>query len=261
LIGQLQGYDGDPSLLGKVDQMLLELTKIEHFKEHMQCLSIKSQFQEHADALMNILNICLLAVEQMKNSKRFKIMLTVILKMGNFMNGGSRRGGAFGVKLDVLTKFETTKSKCGKFTLIHFLVQQLKTNEEDVLKLPDDLYATDDASKYTLGQLQGDFAALRKGMKTVLTEVEWAKKAEDAQPFVELMNPFAMNAKNTVDEAEQKLQLLKNSFEKLVTDFGENAAKTGKNSFLKMYFVWFVFVIDINACYDYLLDFLFLFFN
>ena len=105
--GQLQGYDGDPALLGEVDQMLLALTKIEHFKEHMQCLTIKNNFQEQANVLMKVLNVCLSAVQQMKDSKRFKTMLTVVLKMGNFMNGGSRRGGAFGVKLDVLTKFET----------------------------------------------------------------------------------------------------------------------------------------------------------
>ena len=47
--GQLQGYEGDPSLLGKVDALLLELTKMTHFKEHMECLSIKNQFQEQAD--------------------------------------------------------------------------------------------------------------------------------------------------------------------------------------------------------------------
>ena len=283
--------------------MLLELTKIEHFKEHMQCLFIKSQFQEQADVLKKILNVCILAVQQMKDSQRFKIMLTVILKMGNFMNGGSRRGGAFGassfctqsatkpvhpvetnrlfwfcfvslffcyyylvgVKLDVLNKIETAKSKSGKFTLVHYLVQQLKINDEDTLQLPKDLYAVSDAAKYTIGQLSGDFAVIRKGMKTgksqnlqinettpmscslffhnfvhnfvhnlsVATEVEWAKKSEDAQCFVELMGPFAENAQATVTASETKLQQLKDTFEQLATEFGENAAKTEMDAFFK----------------------------
>jgi hypothetical protein len=120
------------------------------------------------------------------------------------------------------------KSKSGKFTLVHYLVQQLKANDEDCLQLPNDLHAVEDASKYTVGQLQGDFAVIRKGMKTVATEVEWANKAEDAESFVELMQPFATAAQQTVADSEEKLQSLKKNFEELVTAFGENAAKTGR---------------------------------
>jgi len=96
------------------------------------------------------------------------------------------------------------------------------------LQLPNDLHAVEDASKYTVGQLQGDFAVIRKGMKTVATEVEWANKAEDAESFVELMQPFATAAQQTVADSEEKLQSLKKNFEELVTAFGENAAKTGR---------------------------------
>ena len=112
--------------------------------------------------------------------------------------------------------------------MVHYLVQQLKANDEDCLQLPNDLHAVEDASKYTVGQLQGDFAVIRKGMKTVATEVEWANKAEDAESFVELMQPFATAAQQTVADSEEKLQSLKKNFEELVTAFGENAAKTGR---------------------------------
>jgi len=189
--GALQGYDGDPALLGKVDQLLLELTKMEHFKEHMQCLSIKNQFKDQADVLNRLLDVCVSAVQELKNCKRFTKLLTVVLKMGNFMNGGSRRGGAFGIKLDVLNKIETAKSNSGKFTLVHFLVQQLQTIDPDVFKLVDELKSVSDAAKYTVGQLTGDFAAIRKSMKTVATEVEWAKKSEDANEFVSVFGPFS----------------------------------------------------------------------
>ena len=114
--------------------------------------------------------------------------------------------------------------------MVHYLVQQLRANDEDCLQLPNDLHAVEDASKYTVGQLQGDFAVIRKGMKTVATEVEWANKAEDAESFVELMQPFATAAQQTVADSEEKLQSLKKNFEALVTDFGENAAKTGNVS-------------------------------
>ena len=110
---------------------------MQHFKEHMQCLSIKNQFTEQAIVLNRLLDVCVKAVKELKSSKRFTKLLTVILKMGNFMNGGSRRGGAFGIKLDVLNKIETAKSKSGKFTLVHYLVQQLIDIDADALKVEE----------------------------------------------------------------------------------------------------------------------------
>ena len=43
----------------------------------------------------------------------------------------------------------------GKFTLVHYLVQQLLTLTPDSLNAGDDLYASQDAAKFTIGQLQG----------------------------------------------------------------------------------------------------------
>ena len=70
-----------------------------------------------------------------------------------------------------------------------------------------DLRSSSDAAKYTVGQLQGDFAVIRKGMKTVATEVEWAKKSDNAEAFVDLMGPFAEAARRkveTIKEVEER---------------------------------------------------------
>ena len=97
-----------------------------------------------------------------------------------------------------------------------------------------DLRSSSDAAKYTVGQLQGDFAVIRKGMKTVATEVEWAKKSDNAEAFVDLMGPFAEAARRKVESTENKLQSLKETFEVMVSDFGENAAKTEMDAFFKI---------------------------
>ena len=44
------------------------------------------------------------------------------------MNGGSRRGGAFGVKLDVLNKIETSIIKRKKSKLLFFFMLKFAKN-------------------------------------------------------------------------------------------------------------------------------------
>jgi diaphanous 1 len=232
-IGALQAYDGDASLLGKVDKLLLELTMITHFKEQLQCMHVKYSFAEQARELERVLSTCSQAVVQMRESHKLKSLLKVILRVGNFMNGGSRRGGSFGVKLDVLDKIETSKSKSGKFTLVHYVVQSLQKVDAAALGLRGDLSASTEAAKYTLGQLHGDFAVLRKGMQMVKNEVAWANKSEAAPNFATLMGPFAAAAEKTVEDIENGLKTLKSDFEALVTSYGENAAKTELDAFFK----------------------------
>jgi hypothetical protein len=44
------------------------------------------------------------AINEIKNSKKFVRFLEVVLKIGNMINAGSARGGAYGFKLDTLGK-------------------------------------------------------------------------------------------------------------------------------------------------------------
>ena len=231
--GALQSYDGNPSLLGKVDKVLLELSMITHLKEQLQCLNVKYTFANQAAELKRLINFCSLAVTQIRDSLKFKSLLRVILCVGNFMNGGSRRGGAFGIKLDVLKKIQTSKSQSGKFTLVHYIVQMLKTIDPSALKLQQDLSACKVAANYTLGQLQGDFAVLRQGMKIVQNEVAWAEKSAVAPNFSALMGPFATEIEDTVNSIETDLKTLKNDFESVVASYGENPAKTELDAFFK----------------------------
>ena len=48
------------------------------------------------------------------------------LAVGNYMNGSTARGGAFGFKLDTLRKMAETKSADRSTTLLHFICRELE---------------------------------------------------------------------------------------------------------------------------------------
>jgi len=55
------------------------------------------------------------------DSTNFKKILEAILAIGNYMNGSTARGGAYGFKLDALTKLHTIRSVDPKITLVNDL--------------------------------------------------------------------------------------------------------------------------------------------
>ena len=46
------------------------------------------------------------ACEEVQKSKKFRGVLEVVLAVGNYINGGTHRGAAYGFKLDALTKLQ-----------------------------------------------------------------------------------------------------------------------------------------------------------
>mgnify|MGYP001808277357 CR=1 FL=1 len=60
--------------------------------------------------------------EFQKNDEAFKLLIKCTLAIGNYVNGDSARGGAFGFKIDAITKAADIKSADGKETLLMSIV-------------------------------------------------------------------------------------------------------------------------------------------
>ena len=58
-----------------------------------------------------------------KNNKNFHKFLEIFLAHGNYMNGITTKGGAFGFQLTSLSKFYDMKSKYNKTTLFQYIIE------------------------------------------------------------------------------------------------------------------------------------------
>ena len=65
------------------------------------------------------------ASPQVRSSRALKAVLETTLALGNFLNGSSAKGGAWGFKIDSLNKLIGTKTVDGSSTLLHYLARQL----------------------------------------------------------------------------------------------------------------------------------------
>ena len=84
-----------------------------------------------------------------------------MLKIGNYLNGSTRRGGAYGFKIDVLKKVHIVKAIDKKSTLVDFIAETLKAQEDWEFHNPSALAAElpslRGASSYSLSEVEKDF--------------------------------------------------------------------------------------------------------
>jgi formin 2 len=69
------------------------------------------------------------AVACLQRSIGWRELLRVSLALGNYVNGGTPRGAAYGFKIDGLLKLSTVKSGDNKTTMLHFVVKFLLSHK------------------------------------------------------------------------------------------------------------------------------------
>lgn len=76
------------------------------------------------------------------------------LAVGNYMNGTSARGGAYGFRLDVLSKLNDVKAGSRfKGTLLNFIAGQADAKVPECRHMVKDLAPVHDAAEHSLGQV------------------------------------------------------------------------------------------------------------
>ena len=86
------------------DQFCLEVMDIKRFKERVECMLFRTTFRDRYHQLHKQMTAIFDASLSLKNAKAFGELLHLILLLGNFLNGNTYRGGAFGIKISSINK-------------------------------------------------------------------------------------------------------------------------------------------------------------
>ena len=86
------------------DQFCIEMMGIKRFKERADCMLFRCTFRDRYHQLHKQMTAIFDASLSMKNAKAFRDLLHLILLLGNFLNGNTYRGGAFGIRIASINK-------------------------------------------------------------------------------------------------------------------------------------------------------------
>ena len=91
------------------ESLFIALAKIPSCPLRLSCWSAHLGYEEQINDTLPPIKTLEKACNELQSSKRWKIIMGTILAIGNYMNGGTKRGRADGFKIGALLKLESTK--------------------------------------------------------------------------------------------------------------------------------------------------------
>jgi len=173
----MKDYDGPVADLGMTEQFFTAMASVPNLQERIQLFLYKKRFDGQITEVGAALSLLEAALKSLTQSNNLKQVLEQVLAIGNYMNGGGAKGGAWGFKLDTLGKLRNTKSTTEPWqTLLHFLVSNVKTATPSVHEgLKIDMAAVHAAARTEL-------AAVLTDVQKLSTSSRKLRKALDAVP-------------------------------------------------------------------------------
>lgn len=156
-------------------------------------------------------------------------MLEIILAFGNYLNS-SKRGPAYGFKMQSLDTLLDTKSTDKRICLLHYIVATVRQKFPDLLNFDNELFCIDKAAQVSLENVMADVQELEKGMEVVRKEVEL--RGSSVQNHV--LKDFLHNSEEKLKKLRTDAKNAQEAFKDCVEFFGESSRNADANAFFAL---------------------------
>ncbi|KAI9254347.1 hypothetical protein EDC94DRAFT_618559 [Helicostylum pulchrum] len=231
--------DEDLEQLSKPDTFCYEMMKIDRYKERVDNMLFRATFAEKHQQLSRNMSSVLEASIAIKDSASFKELLKFILVLGNFMNGTTFQGGAFGIRISSINKLVDTKGTEGNTTLLHFLVDSVELKFPRLHGFLDDLQESGSACRVTLQDMVKDYNEIRVGLQKLIQELENHYDEDEETPegdnYAQVMRNFRNDAIEKFEELEVRYTSMDVAYKDVVSYYGENPDQMKPDEFFGIF--------------------------
>lgn len=222
----------DVNHLTEEDKFMLQLTKVERIQSKLNIMNYMGNFVDSLHLISPQIYSIYNASNSVKNSMKFRSVLEVVLAFGNYLNS-SKRGPAYGFKIQSLDTLLDTKSTDKRICLLHYIVATIRQKFPDLLSFDSELYCIEKAAQVSLENVMTDVLELDKGMEMVRKEVELrAKGGTSSQSHV--LKDFLVNSEEKLKKLRSDSKVAQESFKECVEFFGEDSRNADASAFFSL---------------------------
>jgi len=214
----VQGFQGPKEQLGKAETFFLAIASVPRYTMRVKTMLVRAQWPERIHELRSKIEDVGSAVKEVRGSKALRSVIEHALAYGNYLNGGTNKGAAWGFKLDGLNKLAGTKSLDGKSTLLHYMARKLAAKGM-VDALADELEHVENAARVVWKDEEGELNAITAALKQVETQV----KLDKNESFTSSMGAFASGAKAELEKVSEAKKGADKACVAMVKWLGEDA--------------------------------------
>ena len=123
----------------KCDLFIVLIGSVIGSSERLLSIMFKNAYRKDSIEILKLIDVFFKGFDFVLTNEHLQKLFEIMLAHGNYMNGITNKGGAFGFKLDSLPKILEMKSKDNRRTLIQyivtFIIEDLKDHQIlDILK-------------------------------------------------------------------------------------------------------------------------------
>ncbi|CAH1396204.1 unnamed protein product [Nezara viridula] len=210
---------------------------IEEISKAVNSLDLKQIPLETVEILMKMIpteseqiEVLRTASVAVRNSKKLKGVLEVVLAFGNYVNS-AKRGPAYGFKLQSLDALVDMKSADKKLSLINYIADTIRFKLPELNDFEKELLHIEKAATISLENLTSDVSELERGMEAV--------RRESCGRIDGVLGEFLTNSEGSLLDLKQQLSTALSAFRETAEYFGECPRTTDPTTFFS-FFVRFV---------------------
>lgn len=217
------------NILTEEDKFLMQLTKVERISAKLSIMSYIGNFCDNIHLIQPQINAVISGASSVKNSKKLRSVLEIILAFGNYLNS-SKRGPAYGFKLQSLDTLLDTKSTDKRMCLLHYIVATIRQKFPELINFENELLYIEKAGGVSLENIQTDVHELEKGMDAVRKEAEIRGKGANSV----ILRDFLANSEDKLRKLRSDFKTAQDTFRECVEYFAESPRTTDANSFFSL---------------------------
>ncbi|EEB13774.1 conserved hypothetical protein [Pediculus humanus corporis] len=219
----------NPNLLTEEDKYLMQLSRVERLSSKLSIMSYMGNFFDNVHLITPQIQAIISASSSVKNSKKLKNILEIVLAFGNYLNS-AKRGPAYGFKLQGLDTLLDTKSTDKRICLLHYIVETIRNKFSELLNFESELLYIEKAATVSLENIVTDVHELEKGMELVKKEQELRGKERQ----IVVIKDFLGNSEEKLKKLKADTKIAQETFKDCVEFFGETSRTTDANSFFSL---------------------------
>lgn len=234
-IEAVRDFDGEGEL-GQTEQFFRAISEVPRVGARIDLFLFKLRFDAMIDEITNQLTLCESMIHTLRNSKNLHQLMALILKLGNYLNGGTAKGGAWGFKLDTINKLKNTKSQDNLYTLLHYIILLVQSNTQytPVLAFLQDLDPLHSASRIEMSVLQSEVNKVKATNTKLKTELSAVPKT-DTDRFSSIMNEFQSVLNTQSQSLTQRMSQLENDVSATIKFYCEDPSSMTMESLFKAF--------------------------
>ncbi|NP_001086147.1 formin like 1 L homeolog [Xenopus laevis] len=209
------------------DRFMVHLCSIPRLAERVNTMTFMANFPDMASRLKPQLDSLIAASMSIKSSEKLKGILELVLAFGNYMNS-SKRGAAYGFRLQSLDVLLETKSTDRKQTLLHYMIRVINEKYSHLSGFYSDLHFMDKAATVSLDGLLADVKSLQTGM-------EQAQKEFTKQDDCLILKDFIKSNMDVLKQLSADAKTAQEAYDAAVGYFGENSKTTPPSTFFPIF--------------------------